>query len=1090
MLLLLACLSPQAPLSIDHDLTVLTIDDGLPAGNVRTLCYDDRGVLYVGTSGGLATYDGARFRKLLASETPGLGSDRILTLHQRNADEVWVGAHLAPPTVLRGGTFDELCDGRVLNSVTHFVEGGDGSLWMTGHRLARLAAGELRVYGPEDGLGPDAPIQLVVDAEGVVWTADARAIRRGGPGGSFATEHEVAARLFCDAEGVAWAVAEGRHVFALGRPDLPATVAPFQYVYDTRDSRAGRVLAADTGVYQVRRVAGGPVTFEPLSVRDGGTETQAVCVLPAQGHDLWVGTSLSGLEYHQLRFSRVVAPPDAFVGPVQMVHSTGDGNALVSYGNLPEHHLLGPGGSWSVVRAATDDPFVVQDVVRSGETTWVATTVGVGRLVGTEVAFDDRLRGASECFACLQDGSVWALVAGVVRRVDRPEVAPAAPGEGILGLIGRGDTLLATRRGAVLRLAQDGGRWEAVADLEGATPRCLRLDERGDLWISTYGSGLLRLRAGGALDRWSTQEGLADDFLGWIAPIEGDEQLWINGNTGVQRISRASLDRHALGQVAMADTRAFHAPEGNGPHGARLGDGSLVLPTVEGVTLFDRRRLPPADRPPVVHVERPLVDGAPLDPSALPIGEANLRVPFTAPVYPTRRGARLQYRLVELEEPWNDLGEATEVRLPRLRDGDYTVELRARTPASGWSDPVRAETVTIEAHWYQTRWGKALLVVGALLTGLALAALRMARLQRHTRALEGEIRQRNAAEAALRTSEERFRYLFHTAPSAIVSWNPFGRVIDRNARADTLFGWRRPDRAPSPPWDLFETPELGRAAFSQVLETGTDTSITATTRVDGDKPHRCRWHLAPLLDTSGGVTAVIAVVIDLDRQQRSASQVTKLREKLVAAEESERSRIARELHDDLSQRLAALAMEVHAAEAGGDAAAEPQGPMPLAAIRDELQTIARDVHALSRQLHPTIVDDLGLTAALRSECARRSRLTALDVHLRVQPGLEDPPRGTALALFRIAQEALRNAVRHSGAREVRVVLERDGDAGLALHVVDDGRGFDLERADGGGIGVDSMRERATLAGGTLEVSSTAGQGTRITVRVPVRVATA
>ena len=201
------------------------------------------------------------------------------------------------------------------------------------------------------------------------------------------------------------------------------------------------------------------------------------------------------------------------------------------------------------------------------------------------------------------------------------------------------------------------------------------------------------------------------------------------------------------------------------------------------------------------------------------------------------------------------------------------------------------------------------------------------------------------------------------------------------------------------------------------------------------------------------------------------------------AQEDERKRLARELHDDVSQRLAGTAI---AAGKLRQLLAESASLSKLADnLMDELAGIAADVHGISRQLHPSILDDLGLKPALQSECDRFSMRDDIRVRYRCRNVPTTLPADAALCIYRIAQEALRNAIKHSGAREVDVSLTADAEY-LCLSVKDTGRGFDIREARGRpGLGLASMDERAHVAGGVLAVHSQPGQGTRIEARVPL-----
>jgi len=217
------------------------------------------------------------------------------------------------------------------------------------------------------------------------------------------------------------------------------------------------------------------------------------------------------------------------------------------------------------------------------------------------------------------------------------------------------------------------------------------------------------------------------------------------------------------------------------------------------------------------------------------------------------------------------------------------------------------------------------------------------------------------------------------------------------------------------------------------------------------------------------------------RQTRES--LRKLAAKLLHAQEEERRRIAREMHDDWTQRLALLGIDVAKLEKHIGA---PETALPLLrTMQEKLVSLSEDVHALSRQLHPSILDDLGLVEALRSECASFSRREGIAVVYRPEEIATTLPKDVALCIYRIAQEALRNLAKHAAVNEAWVTLVSAGPE-LLLRVQDKGVGFD---AAGGhsqpGLGLSSMEERVRLIQANLSVTSAPGRGTTVEVRVPL-----
>jgi signal transduction histidine kinase len=222
---------------------------------------------------------------------------------------------------------------------------------------------------------------------------------------------------------------------------------------------------------------------------------------------------------------------------------------------------------------------------------------------------------------------------------------------------------------------------------------------------------------------------------------------------------------------------------------------------------------------------------------------------------------------------------------------------------------------------------------------------------------------------------------------------------------------------------------------------------------------------------------------DLERTTVSKEDLEVLAGRLITAQEDERSRLARELHDDLTQRLAAVAIEVGRLEKIPPEDME-RWRQRLAGLKRQIMQLSGDVHGLARRLHPSTLDDLGLVAALESECRSFFERGGPPVDFHSEDSFDSLPKDTQLGLYRIVQEGLRNIYKHANAGTVSVRLSRAQD-GVRLEIRDDGRGFDLA-APGRrrGLGLASMEERARLLGGHFAVQSRPGEGTLIAVTLP------
>ena len=225
-------------------------------------------------------------------------------------------------------------------------------------------------------------------------------------------------------------------------------------------------------------------------------------------------------------------------------------------------------------------------------------------------------------------------------------------------------------------------------------------------------------------------------------------------------------------------------------------------------------------------------------------------------------------------------------------------------------------------------------------------------------------------------------------------------------------------------------------------------------------------------------------MIDVSERKRAEEALKDLGGRLIAAQEEERRRVARELHDDFSQRLAVLSIELE--QLGQEINNSFALRQIVRRLQSQTQEIAADIHRLSYKLHPSKLDHLGLAAAVRSLCTELTDSGKLKVVFQETgfPALLN--KDVTLCVFRIAQEGLRNCVKHSGADSARVVLTKTRNA-VRLAVSDNGCGFNTKTAlTKNGLGFVSMKERLHVLGGQINVYSKPLRGTRIEVSVPLK----
>jgi len=220
------------------------------------------------------------------------------------------------------------------------------------------------------------------------------------------------------------------------------------------------------------------------------------------------------------------------------------------------------------------------------------------------------------------------------------------------------------------------------------------------------------------------------------------------------------------------------------------------------------------------------------------------------------------------------------------------------------------------------------------------------------------------------------------------------------------------------------------------------------------------------------------------KARASFDEVRELAGRLITAREEERARIARDLHDDIGQRVASLSIGLSRAQRHVPDASSASR-QALSALEQQTTQLSADLRHLSHELHPSMLEHLGLLEALRDRCDDFTQDSGVAVRLDVSDTWPDVPDAVALCFYRVAQEALRNIATHAGARQVTVTLDRV-DGHLTMQVADDGCGFDPKNATARrtGLGLVSLAERVRMLGGELAITAGAGSGTRLAVTLP------
>jgi PAS domain S-box-containing protein len=350
------------------------------------------------------------------------------------------------------------------------------------------------------------------------------------------------------------------------------------------------------------------------------------------------------------------------------------------------------------------------------------------------------------------------------------------------------------------------------------------------------------------------------------------------------------------------------------------------------------------------------------------------------------------------------------------------------------------------------------------------------------------------AQAALTTARDRYASLFDRAPVAYLVLDHAGTVIEANDAACALLARPR-HRLRRRTLASFVAHDDRTAVARHLEEAATTVGRTRPLRVtlegvpariarletirevpgpDGRRDYRTT--MIDITDQALGEQRLRAERTALERSQATLRELTR---RLMSAEEDERRRIAADLHDDIGQRLHAVQIELEIF--GRRRATQAPG---VSTVRRHLEEVISDLEGLARNLHPKIVDDLGLRVALKGHAEDLGHQAGMAVRFRERAVPAVVPANAATCLYRVAQEALRNVHRHAGARAATVTLARVR-RGLGLCVADGGRGFDPTQTSGRGLGLVTMNERVSALGGHFRIRTNPGDGTHVHAWVPL-----
>lgn len=668
-----------------------------------------------------------------------------------------------------------------------------------------------------------------------------------------------------------------------------------------------------------------------------------------------------------------------------------------------------------------------------------------------------------------------------------------------------------------------------TTSMSGDYVSALLADPNGALWVATWGYGLNKFDPKtGQFKRYAENDGLATGrTMGLMldpAANDGAGDLWISTGRGLSRLN-----------LRDETIRNYDSGDGLPENGFVINsyfqadDGEMFAGGTEGLVAFYPSEIRTDEKAPSIALTKFFVNNqlAQTDPNGpltralddskeitLPPGTQSFALEFAALDYREPDNTLYRYRLDGFDRDWIHVNSSQrQVTYTNLDPGTYTFRVTGANGDGVWSEQERTLAITIEPMWWQTSWasGLALLALGGLVLGLIWGRGQIA--AQRQRSLESEVAQRTneltqlfavsgSLTGALQLKpllqeilDSLNKILPYSAASVIVREGD--ELVVTAARANELpdpTGNRYPINAISPFRRLIAE---GKPFLIEDLEQE-PVVVEQMTRAIKRAPRTRAWLGVPLI-IHDQVTGLLFlkhmdagryIESDIPRVQSFANfaafaiENARLSEQAQqAAVSEERNRLARDLHDSVTQSLYGITLYANAAERALDSGEDQIGTQHLEELKRLASEATLEMRMLIFEMRPTILEDKGLAAALKARLDAVEARSEMQVKLDVR-GERRLPTQMELELYRIAQEALANISKHARATEVAVHLEFADDR-VVMQISDNGLGFVLAQAqEKGTVGLHSMQERAAKLGGSLDISTSPQSGTTIRVEVP------
>jgi PAS domain S-box-containing protein len=622
-------------------------------------------------------------------------------------------------------------------------------------------------------------------------------------------------------------------------------------------------------------------------------------------------------------------------------------------------------------------------------------------------------------------------------------------------------------------------------------------DRTDTLWIGTTG-GLDKFdrHNNQVSSHYTAKNGLPNNIINAILEDE-QGQLWLSTQKGLSRfdLRTESFRNYTVSDGLQSNTFSlFFTP-------SKSRSGEMFFGGPNGFNAFYPDLIVDSLRPPPVLITNfqlannpvPIGGDSVLQKSILETDELVLSYQdnffsfeFAALNFRAPEDNRYKFKVEGFEDDWNEVDSTRRfATYTNLDPGDYVFRVIASNNDGVWNEEGASIKITITPPWWETMWFRISMVLVAV--GLFAGGFRwrVRAIEARSRELEVQVQRMTQIK---RMQAERDRIL-EVSQDMICIAGMDGYFKYLNPAWETNFGYTDEELLSKKFLDFVHPDDRDKTMGEfESLAAGNQTVDFENRYIHRDGSFRhLSWKATPLPDEE----RVYAVGRDITERkhieislQTSRKKAEALAANLILTQEAGSARLARELHDDILQRLAFLKIEVDKLEMENQSLPEP--------ARDKLRQIARDagilssdIHMISRRLHPITLEILGLVRSIETECQNFTRLNEIPVTMDLDGTVQHPSKEIALCAYRILQEGLRNIARHAKATGIHVTLSKKNEI-LHLLIKDNGIGFD-PASDGvtAGLGMASMTERARLLQGSLSIESRPGKGTAIELAVPL-----